>query len=291
MPVNAGPEYFKASQKFQAARTIEEKISALEEMIKFLPKHKGSHNVLAQLRARLARLKKEKLAGRRKKSARKAFSIKKEGAAQVSIIGFPGAGKSQLLKSLTGVGQPSEIPYSTKTPVVGMMRFEDVQIQLVEIPSSFSAEYVGTAHNSDLVIVLIDLSNPELDRMRNILEEENFRKYLIVGNKCDVAQAESGFSLVVSAKTGDKLDELKRMIWSALGLIRIYTKTPGKPAETKPMTLRIGATVRDVCEDVHKDFVRDFRFARIWGSSQFAGAQAGLEHVLKDKDVVEIHTR
>lgn len=290
MPVNAGPEYFKANQKFQAARTIDEKIAALEEMIKFLPRHKGSENVLAQLRARMARLKKEKMASKRRKSKRQAFSIKKEGAAQVSIIGFPSTGKSQLLKSLTGVGNPSEIPYSTKKPAVGMMKFEDVQIQLVEIPSSFSAEYVGTAHNSDLVIVLIDLTNPSLDRMKKILEEENFRKYLIVGNKCDIANR-LDFSLAISAKSGANLDELKRMIWSALGLIRIYTKTPGKPAETKPMTLRIGATVRDVCEDVHKDFVRDFRFARIWGSSQFSGAQAGLEHVLKDKDVVEIHTR
>ncbi len=290
MPVNAGPEYFKASQNFQAARTIDDKITALEEMIKLLPKHKGSENVLAQLRARLARLRKERMASKRRKSKRQAFSIKKEGAAQVSIIGFPGAGKSQLLKSLTGVGKPSEIPYSTKTPAIGMMKFEDVQIQLVEIPSSFSAEYVGTAHNSDLVVALIDLTNPKLDRMEKILEEENFRKYLIIGNKCDIAN-ETDFSPAISAKTGYNLDELKRMIWSALGLIRIYTKTPGKPAETRPMTLRIGSAVRDVCEDVHKDFVRDFRFARIWGSAKFHGAQVGLEHVLKDKDVVEIHTR
>ena len=95
----------------------------------------------------------------------------------------------------------------------------------------------------------------------------------------------------VSAKTGDNTGNLKKIIWLSLGLVRVYTKTPGKPAETKPLTLPAGSNIRKVVEKVHKTMLKNFRFARIWGSAKFDGAQVGLSHVVKDRDVVEIHTK
>ena len=286
MPVNAGYEYFAAQKKYEAAKTTEEKITALEEMIKTLPKHKGAENVLSQLRTKLSKLKTQKIAAR-KRSGGRVTTVPKSGAAQVCIVGFPNAGKSELLRTLTGVGEPSSMPYSTKSPRVGMMLYEDVQIQVVEIPSSMAPEFLSIAHNSELVIFLYDAAKPEdVERLMATAEKEELKNILWVANTISAKKAE-GFS--INAKTGEHVDELKRTVWYRLKLVRIYTKIVGKKAETRPMTLRSGSSVRDVARDVHKDFLKNFKFARVWGSAKFPGAQVGLEHIVKDKDIIEIH--
>ena len=95
--------------------------------------------------------------------------------------------------------------------------------------------------------------------------------------------------LQISAKNEIGLDELKDRIWSGLGLIRIYTKPPGKPKIIPPITLPIGSKVRDVARNVHKDFLKDFKFARVFNNSKFSGRPVGLDYKLNDLDVVEIH--
>ncbi len=286
MPVNAGYEYFAAQKKYEAAKTTEEKIAALEEMIQKLPKHKGAENVLSQLRTKLAKLKTQRVAAR-KRSGGRVTSVPKTGAAQVCIVGFANSGKSELLKTLTGVGEPSPMPYSTKSPRVGMMLYEDVQIQVVEIPSSMESEFLSLAHNSELVIFLYDAAKPEdVDKLMEIAEKEELKNILWAANTISMKRA-VGFA--VNAKTGDNIDELKRTVWYRLKLVRIYTKIVGKKAEIKPMTLRSGAAVRDVARDVHKDFLKNFKFARVWGSAKFPGARVGLDHIVKDKDIIELH--
>ncbi|MBI2085629.1 MAG: TGS domain-containing protein [Candidatus Aenigmarchaeota archaeon] len=286
MPVNAGYDYFAAQKKYQEAKTLDEKIRALEELIKVSPGHKGAENVLAQLKTKLSKLKSQKVAAK-KKSGGRVTAVPKTGAAQVCIVGFANAGKSELLKALTGVGEPSPMPYSTKSPRVGMMLFEDVQIQAVEIPSSMEPEFLSIAHNSELVIFLYDASRPEdVDGLMEMAEKEELKNILWVANTISAKRA-VGFA--VNASTGDNIDELKRMIWQRLKLVRIYTKIAGKKAETKPMTMPKGSMVRDVARDVHKDFLKNFKFARVWGSAKFPGARVGLDHVVKDKDIIEIH--
>ena len=96
--------------------------------------------------------------------------------------------------------------------------------------------------------------------------------------------------LPISAATGRGLNEIGPWLFRALGIVRVYTKLPGKPADReRPFTLRQGQTVRDVARLVHKDLERTLRFARVTGHSGFEGQHVGPEHVLADGDVVELH--
>jgi ribosome-interacting GTPase 1 len=97
-------------------------------------------------------------------------------------------------------------------------------------------------------------------------------------------------ALTLSAETGDGVDALGPLLFRALEIIRVYTKTPGKAADReKPFTVRRGDTIADVARLVHKDIARNLRFARIWGTEVFDGQQVGPEHVVADGDLVELH--
>jgi len=292
MPINAGPEYYVAEKRYLEAKTRQEKIQALEEMIKKLPKHKGTEKLLAQLRKRLKKLKSQKSI---KTSGRSRFSIRKMGAGQVCILGLTNSGKSSLLKALTGVDvEIADYPYTTKEPKVAMMNFGDVQIQLVEIPSTFDPESLSLLYTCDEILILldatVDLKNQKED-IEEILKERNLmnKKILYVINKLDLKDIEHEY-LKISVKNGIGLDDLKNEIWSKLDLIRIYTKSPGKPKIIPPITLTKDSIVRDVAKAVHKDFIENFKFARIFNDSKFSGISVGLDYKLNDLDVVEIHS-
>ena len=97
--------------------------------------------------------------------------------------------------------------------------------------------------------------------------------------------------LATSATSGRGLAEIGPFLFSALGIVRIYTKAPGKSVDrSRPFTMRRGDTVLDVALRVHPDLARTFRFARIWGSGQFSGQQVGADHPVADTDVVELHS-
>ncbi len=268
MPINATPEYFKAQEKFYNAKTKEEKIAALEEMIKTCPKHKGTENVLAQLKSKLAKLKKQE----EKKSARKSFAIKKEGDAQVCLIGLTSSGKSTLLNTLTNAkAKVSDVPYTTAEPEIGTLDYEGVKIQLIEIPSSFRREFMSIAQNSDGIVLVIK-NKSDMNDLERVLHNFKLNKPL-----CKISY-------------DNNFGESKEKIWKMLGLMRIYTKEPRKKPEQKPLVLKQGATVSDAVTRIHKDFLKYFRFARVWGSTKYAGEKVGLEHRLKDGDVLEVHT-
>lgn len=273
MPVNAPVEYYKAEEAYKSARTREEKIKYLEEMIRLLPKHKSSENVLAQLRSRLAKLKKQK----ETKVGRQTFSIKKEGVGQVCLIGLSNSGKSTLLKQLTGVDvEIAEFPYTTIKPEVGMMRYEDVWIQIIEIPSTFDPQWMGIAHSADLIIRVVD-GDGNIDGQRKELNEV-LKKFRIKTK-----------AIKVITKRPINLEKLKSEIWNNLDVIRVYTKTQGKSAEKKPIVMKKGSTVKDAVKEIHKEFLKHFRFVRIWGKSvKFDGTTVGLEHVLEDGDIIQI---
>ncbi|MFH8080451.1 MAG: TGS domain-containing protein [Candidatus Aenigmatarchaeota archaeon] len=273
MPVNAPAEYYAAEEKYRNAKTKEEKIKYLEEMIALLPKHHGSEKLLMELKKRLSKLKMQK----ESKPGRTTFSLKKEGAAQVCLVGLANSGKSTLLKLLTGVDvKISEYPYTTTKPEVGMMSYEDVWIQVVEIPSTFEPMWMGIVKNCDLIIKVID-GNENLDEQRREIRK------IFEENKISVP------SIKVVMKRSIDLEKIKREIWSKLNLIRIYTKEQGKEPEKKPIIFKGKATVRDVAKEIHKDFLKHFRFAKVWGKSvKFQGAQVGLDHELADKDIVQI---
>jgi ribosome-interacting GTPase 1 len=280
MPVNATQEYFLAEKKYLEARTIEDRIKYLQEMIRALPKHKSSENQLSELRRRLAKLKKE-AANLRKVSAKPKFIIRKEGAAQVCIIGLTQSGKSKLLNSLTNANvEVGDHPYTTQIPQVGMMFVEDVPIQLIEIPSTFDPDALSLLHTCDEIIILIDKSKDIADQKLKLLKILKENK--VINKK---------YIFVMNDYTEKGLEKLKKNIWRNLGLIKVYTKEPGKPKAIPPIVLKPGSTVEDVAKRVHKDFLKNFKFARIFNDTKFSGQKVGLDYKLKDNDIVEIHVR
>lgn len=268
MPTNVTVEYVKAQQKYLNAKTREEKIAALEEMISTVPSHKGCEVLKSQLKQRLAKM-------RRKggsKAARKIITIQKDGDAQVCILGLTQSGKSTLLSKLTNAKpEISDHPFTTTKPEIGTCDYEGVKIQLIEIPSNFQPVLMSIAQNADSVILLYK-NKSELDELKNVLEKFRLKKY------------------IVEVGRDDKTEDVKDKIWNSLDLIRIYCKEPGKKPESKPMVMKKYTTVRDSAKRLHKDFLKYFRFARVWGkSAKYAGEKVGLEHKLEDKDILEIH--
>ncbi len=268
MPTNVNIEYIKAEQKYQEAKTREEKIEALEEMLSTVPKHKGTDNLQAQIKSKLAKLKKQTT----RKLGRRMTTIPKEGDAQVCILGLVNSGKSTLLSELTNARpKVSHIPYTTTKPTIGTMDYHGVKIQLIEIPSTFKRMHMSVAQNSD-GIVMVYSKKEELEEMKKILEKFRIRKpSVVIGRDDDIEKAED-------------------RIWKMLGLIRVHCKEPGKKPEEKPMVLKKGAVVSDAAKDLHKDFYKFFKFARVWGkSAKHQGQTVGKDHKLQDEDILEIH--
>ncbi|MCX8053295.1 MAG: 50S ribosome-binding GTPase [Armatimonadetes bacterium] len=329
MPANLTPEYLAAEARFREAETTEDKIAALEEMYATIPKHKGTEKMRADIKQRLSKLRnKEKQAVKHGKK-HDDFHIVKQGAGQIVLIGPPNSGKSSLLDRLTGAEpEIADYPYTTRRPLPGMMEFEDILIQLVDAPPvtpGFAERAViALARYADAVALVLDASDDAmLDHLEEIKAEMAksrvmlVREYaecndlapgtaerpaLIVANKIDAPNAVGNFEVLkdfyadefpvqaVSAKTGEGLEELRRALFNVLGIIRVYTKVPGKPPDMeKPFTLKKGSTLIDLAAAIHKDFVHSLRMAKAWGKNTLDGAQIGRDHVLEDGYIVELH--
>ena len=236
-------------------------------MISTVPNHKGCETLRAQLKQRLAKLRKQTEA----KAARKTVTVSKEGDAQVCIIGLTQSGKSTLLSRLTNARpEISNHPFTTIKPEVGTCDYEGVKIQLVEIPSSFQPVFMSTVQSSD-GIILVYKDKKDKKELKKILSGFRIKKPF------------------VEITIEENLEELKENIWNMLGLIRIYCKEPGKKPEKKALVIREGSTVEDAAKRLHKDFVKYFRFARVFGSTKYPGEKIGLDYKLKDKDILQIH--
>lgn len=299
---NQSPFYKKAELMFLQAGTKEEKLKWLEEMIRECPKHKSSEKMLANLKTRYIKLK-EKIESQKKSGKSSKIGIKKEDI-QAVIIGKTNTGKSSLLKILTNT-TPEINPYefSTKNPIVGMVKILDTQIQLIENPSIESEFYnKGLTNSADILIILIN-SLKEIEEINPFLEK-SIAKRIIVFNKIDkltedekrkissnLATKKYNFVLI-STKDFQGIDKLKEKIFQNLNKIRVYTKEPRKEKSPKPVILNPEANVKDVAEKILKGFSKNVKEARIWGpSSKFPGQKVGLNHKLKDLDVVEFKTR
>lgn len=183
MPANLPPEYFKAEQRYLQARTLEEKIQATQELIRIAPKHKGTEKLLRVLKQRLAKLRRELEERERRRSGGggPSFAVKKEGCAQVALVGLPNSGKSTLLRKLTNARpEVAEYPFTTRSPVPGMMNYEDVQVQLVEIPSivegsslgrGLGAQPLSAARNADVIALVVDASSDPLLQVETLVRE------------------------------------------------------------------------------------------------------------------------
>lgn len=301
MPINAHPEYFNAEKKYLNAKTIDEKIFYLEEMIKTAPKHKGSENLLKELRTRLKKLQEKEEKAKKKKTGTK--GIKKEGF-QLVLIGFPNSGKSSLLARLTNARPViSEYAFSTFQPEIGTFEFQGVKAQIIDQPSLGNENFdIGLANNADCLIYVVERFE-DIDKINSLIPRARGKR-IIVFNKSDLLSGDekrkieatikskrlNGF--LVSTITEENLIELKQKILQETGLIRIYMKEPGKPASPNPMVLAPGSTVKDVAERILKGFSAKVKETKITGpSSKFPNQKVGLSHIVKDLDVIEFHTR
>jgi small GTP-binding protein len=306
----------EAEKRFKQAENVPDKIAALEEMMATIPRHKGTEKLQAELKKKMSALRKEAEAGK-KGAKRESFVVDREGARQLALTGAPNSGKSQLLRVLThATPEVAEYPYTTRTPIPGMLVFENVRLQLVDLPP-ISPEYTESwvpqiIRNADAVLWVLDLSDDDilerLEETRRFLADAHAdltnRKVLMVGNKSDAPESAERAGIVrevygtafpmttISASTASsfEIEEFKRLVYDFLEVVRVYTKAPGKkPDFADPYVVARGSTVLDVAEKVHRDFVENLKYARIWGEGKVDGIMVPRDFVISEGDVLELH--
>ncbi|MGC9469604.1 MAG: TGS domain-containing protein [Anaerolineae bacterium] len=329
MPTNLPPDYFNVEEKFRTARSVEEKIGYLEEMMAIVPKHKGTDRLRADLRRRLSQLKSESQTQKGGVSRQVSpYRIPREGAGQVVLVGLANVGKSALVDAFTNAEpEVAAHPFTTWSPTPGMMPIENIQVQLIDTPplnpDFIKSDMMDLIRRADLLLIVVDLQTFPIEQLEEtvaILEDQRivpaclrdrysdrfdltFVPTLVVANKTDDESLEEDFEVLkelldeawslvpVSATTGHKVDQFKWKIYERLDIIRIYAKPPGKePDMGSPFVMRRGGTVEDFAAKVHQDFVKNLKSARIWGEGVYDGQAVGRDHVLHDGDIVELRT-
>ena len=246
---------------------------------------------------------------------------------QAVLLGTPYVGKSALVAALTNADPPvADFPHSTWKPTPGMMYFEDVQIQLIDMPP-VSKEHtepwlLDIARRADIILVVVDVQTDPMQQLEEtvsflkdnriaplgmadlygVTDRWTFVSFLVVANKSDEQSTEENFeifkSLVeddwslipVSAKTGRNFDLLRQTLFTNLEIIRAYTKVPGKEPDRKaPFVLKKGSRLEDLASKIHKDFLEKLKYAKVWGKDVYDGQMVQRDHVLQDGDVVELH--
>ena len=324
MPANLTPMYRKAEETFRAAKTTEEKLAALHEMYATIPKHKGTEKMQGDIRRRMAKLRSDAEEARGRGGSVDPFHVEKHGAGQFVLIGTPNVGKSALVGVLTKARvHVAPYPFATHAPVPGMMPFEDIQIEVVDMPpvtqEALPSGMMGAVRNADGLLVCVDLSAKDiLEQVEVCLgvlaarglvpqgqqppEGGMTKRMLLAGTKVDVPGAADNFEILkelhkglmpmvaTSAETGRGLEDLARLCFESLGVIRVYSKKPGqKPNMERPFVLPAGSTVLRLAEAVHRDLAGQLKFARIWGTGVYDGQPVQREHVLSDRDIIELH--
>jgi uncharacterized protein len=291
MPINAGVEYFKARGEYNSAENNSQRLKALRNMLSTAPTHKGAEKLRADINKRIAQLR-EEIVKEKKQGKGHSHAIKKEGASQIAFIGLPNSGKSTLLSKLSGKKvKIADYKFTTTKPEVRAIKFENVWLQGVEIPAIYAGfaeskqgrQLLSLVRNSDFIVVVckefadIAKIQAELKKVNILLRKEK----KIVGFHQHMAH------IVVTWKDF-KDSKLTEKLWKVQKKIRVQTRVGHKIAP-KPIVFPAGATVEDLAKTIHKDMIRKFRFAKIRGpSAAFKDQQVGLEHVLKDTDIVEV---
>jgi uncharacterized protein len=327
MPANLTPIYMDAEKRYREAKTTEEKIAALEEMLAVIPKHKGTDKLQADLKKRLSKHREE---SHKKKGAavqKSVFNIDREGAAQVMIVGPPNTGKSSLVARLTNASpEIAPFPHTTHKPTPGMALFENIQFQLVDTPP-ITGEYVDPSladllRRADILVILLDLTDDLLGQYEDtfaqlesfriypegavvpegVRKPQFFKKMIILANKMDTEKEREDFetfldltgialpALGISVDRDIHLGDFLRKIFELAGVIRVYAKSPGKePDLEEPFVLPENSTLEELAERIHRDIAKKMKFARIWGKAVHDGQMVQRDHVLQDGDIVEIH--
>ncbi len=330
MPANLTPQYHRAEAAYRQAETASEELECLQVMLRELPKHKGTDKLQADLKSKIAKAKAEVSKQASQPAATKGSAkIPKQGAGRVLLLGAANVGKSQLLTALTrATPEVAPYPFTTQSPTPGMMLYEDCPFQLIDLPP-VTADFMdpathGLVRGADLVFLVIDLGSDDLventqdvlDRfeqgktrlgLETRLDEQDvgtsYTQTLVVLNKCDADGADDRQAildeflplpfptLTVSATEGTGLDAIRKYVFEALGIVRVYTKHPKEkdPDMTKPFTIRNGETLVEVAQNVHRDMADNLKSARVWGANVHDGTSVKPDYEPVDGDIVELH--
>jgi ribosome-interacting GTPase 1 len=329
MAANLTPQYLEAEQEYKKAQTAEERLTALKKMWSLVPKHKASEKLQAEIKKKMSDAKEEVEQEKRSpKKGGVSYKIPKQGAGQYVIVGGPNVGKSRLVTRLTrATPEVAPYPFTTREPHVGMMDWEDAKVQLIDTPPitpDYLEGYLSSmVRTADAAILMVDLGDDDgpfaaqavldkLEQVKTVLagqppaEEPDpsikHVKTVLVASKSDLPGALDRLAIlremfgsrfpihVVAAEHGTGLEELRTELYRFLKVIRVYSKKPGKPPDlASPFTCPEGSTLLEFAGLVHRDFTQQLKSARIWGTGVFDGQTVDRQHVLHDKDVVEMH--
>ena len=328
MPANLTPQYQKAEEAYRKATGPQEQVACLEEMLKLIPKHKGTEKLQADLKSRLKEAKSEVEAEKKAPKTTRSYRFPRQGAGTIVLVGAPNSGKSRIVRDLTKADVAvADYPFTTTEPAPAMMPWEDAKVQLIDTPpvteSHIEPYLVGMVRSADAVALVFNgASDDAPDEAAAVVRQFADRKTLL--------DPETGFgdddysllrvrTLLVATRAGDpdcdtrleffrdlvptpfpvqkvefdaeeSGESLRRRLYDLLGVVRVYTKAPGKPADmVDPFTIPHGGTVEDLAAKVHRDLAASLKYGRVWGTSARDGQSVGREHVLADRDVVELH--
>lgn len=242
---------------------------------------------------------------------RDSIAIRREGVAQIALVGAPNAGKSSLLHALSHVQiKVGDYAFTTLRPVPALTRISGVLVQLVEIPGLIEGAnqdrgggraLLGVLRGADGIVYCQDVRAP-YDVLKGVRSEVAAADIdlptLLAATKMDEASEADLLALRanvpempvvgVSILDDESLEALKEAIWQLTGLIRVYLRQD-KHVEEEPLALEPASTILDVAAHIHKDLAATCQHARIWGpSARFAGQQVGRNHQVQDGDIVEI---
>jgi uncharacterized protein len=242
---------------------------------------------------------------------RDSIAVRREGAAQIALVGPPNVGKSSILQALSEIQiKTGDYPFTTLRPVPALTRINGVLLQLVEIPGLIGGAsedrgggraLLGVLRSADAIVYCARAAHPpdELLTVRaEVAAAEIDKPAILAATRADEAtndeldRLRAAFGdfqvLPVSIIDPNSLEALRQAIWRLTGLIRVQLRANGSTA-AEPLALPEGATVADVAGWVHSDLGATFSGARIWGpSARFHGQRVGREHVVHDTDTVEI---
>ncbi len=324
MPANLTPQYLEADKRFKEATDTAEKIEILKEMMALIPKHKGTEKLRGDLKKKMAKLLDK--AKQKDKVARKGalYVFDREGAGQVALIGAANSGKSSIVAATTRASpEVAEYPFTTWTPLAGMMNFEDIQFQLIDTPP-LSEEYnepwlFDIIRRADIVMLVVDISDKplsDIENCREILKQHKIlltghrpkaepgfmiKRTIVIGNKIDLPDGQENAEILkelytdsvpmlfICALERKSLEYLKVEIFKFLEIVRVYSKPPGKKPELdRPYVAPKGSTVLDIAAMVHKEIANKMTFARIWGRDK-EGLRIPRDYVVQDKEILEFH--
>jgi small GTP-binding protein len=328
MAANLTPQYLEAEAAYKKAQTAEDRLECLRKMWSLLPKHKSSEKLQAELKKKISDTRDEvEHEKKAPKKGGVSYKIPRQGAGQYVVIGAPNVGKSRLLTRLTrATPEVAPYPFTTHDPTPGMMDWQDVKVQLIDTPP-ITGDYLepwlsSMVRTADAAILMVDIGDDDgpfaaeavLDRLAQTktfllgqvpADEDPTTKHvktLLVANKVDLPGAEDRLAVVrdlygarfpihvISAEHGQGLEEFRDAAYKFLNVIRVYTKKPGKPPDMgAPFSLPVGSTVVDLATLVHRDLATQLKTAKMWGTGVFDGQAVQRDHVLHDRDVVELH--